>query len=119
MATYYMRADGSAANKAAATSAGAASTSMDIAKHNSETFSAGDIIVVSDAGGIYRAILTPPSSGSSGSPIVYIPSGAPVINGSDVTTSWTSESASTEDFTDGSGDKPEGYWLMAEASGSR
>ena len=42
VATYYMRADGVAANKAAATSAAAAATSMSVAVHNGETFSAGE-----------------------------------------------------------------------------
>lgn len=81
MTTYYMRADGSAANKAAATSDGAANTSMDVTVHNGETFSAGDIITVSDAGGNYTAMIQPPSAGSSGSPITYMGSGTPTLAG--------------------------------------
>ncbi len=104
MATYYVRADGSAANKAAATSDAAANTSMDYAKHNSETFSAGDIIIVSDSGGIYRASLIPPSSGSSGNPIVYQANadGSPEINGAnDVTTAtyrWIASGSGTNEY---------------------
>jgi hypothetical protein len=64
-ATYYMRADGTAANKAAATSPNAAATSMSVAKHNSETFADGDIILLSSQGGTYISQLTLPSSGTS------------------------------------------------------
>ena len=53
MATYYMRVDGSAANKEAATSDAAAATSMDVAMFASESFAADDVIIVSDAGGVY------------------------------------------------------------------
>ena len=104
MATYYMRADGSAANKAAATSDAAASTSMSVSKHNSETFSAGDVIVVSDAGGVYRAQLTPPSSGSVGNEITYQKnsSGTPVINAADVLTNatyrWIASGSGTNEY---------------------
>ena len=71
--TYYYRADGSAANKGAATSCSAAATSMDATVLNGETFSAGDIITNcgDDVGGITRVQLTPPSSGSDGSPITF------------------------------------------------
>ncbi|MCP4262757.1 MAG: right-handed parallel beta-helix repeat-containing protein [Planctomycetes bacterium] len=69
--TYYMREDGSAANKEAATSCGAANTSMSVAMHNSETFSAGDVIELCDDGGNFTSKLTVPSSGSAGSPITY------------------------------------------------
>lgn len=84
MATYYMRFDGTAANKAAATSDAAAATSMSVAKHNSETFSPGDTIVVSDAGGDYvltSVYFVPPSSGSDGLPITYVKnsSGTPIF----------------------------------------
>ena len=40
-ATYYLRADGTAANKAAATSGASASTAMSVTTHNAETFEAG------------------------------------------------------------------------------
>lgn len=84
-----MRADGVAANKAAATSASAAATSMDIAVHNGETFAAGDTIVVSDAGGVYYSELNPPSSGSNGNQIVYSADGSPVLDCADIFTGWT------------------------------
>jgi len=71
--TYYYRADGSAANKGAATSCSDASTSMNATVLNGETFSAGDIITNcgDDVGGITRTTIVPPSSGSSGSPITF------------------------------------------------
>lgn len=83
-ATYYCRADGTAASKAAATSDAAAATSMTLATHQAQTYSAGDVIVISDKGGAYAAILAPPSSGGAGNPIIYQASGTPVItsNGS-------------------------------------
>ena len=77
-----MRADGSAANKAAATGPTSdAAACMNVTVHNGETFSAGDVIVVSDAGGDFTdAILTPPSSGSVGNVITYTNDGTPVIS---------------------------------------
>jgi len=100
MATYYVRADGTAANKAAATSDAAASTSMSVATHNGETYSADDVIVVSDAGGVYRGTrLNPPSSGSAGHPIIYQASGSPLLKGSaDISTAahtWTASGVGT------------------------
>lgn len=87
MATYYMRADGSAANKAAATGpTSSASACMNISVHNGETFSAGDTIVISDAGGNYVAELLVPSSGASGNPITYTVDGTPTIDGQDTRT---------------------------------
>ncbi len=70
-ATYYMRADGTAANKRAATSCSSASTAMSVATHNSSTFSADDIISLCDTGGDYKASIIAPSSGTSGHPIIY------------------------------------------------
>lgn len=81
MATYYCRADGTAPNKAAATSDAAAGTAMSLATHNAQTFSAGDIIVISDKGGQYADRIVVPSSGASGNPLLYQPSGYPVVNG--------------------------------------
>jgi hypothetical protein len=75
-ATYYMRLDGTAVNKTAATSCSAASTAMSVSTHNGETFSAGDTITLCSEGGTITAQLIPPSSGSSGSPITYINNGA-------------------------------------------
>jgi hypothetical protein len=64
--TYYLRADGTAANKAAATGPPSdASKCMSVATHNSQTFSDGDIIKLGDKGGNYTSQLIPPSSGSS------------------------------------------------------
>jgi hypothetical protein len=72
MATYYVRHDGSAANKAAATGpASTASACMSLKTFNGETFSAGDTVIFSSRGGNFTALCVIPSSGSSGSPIVY------------------------------------------------
>jgi hypothetical protein len=88
--TYYMRADGTAANKTEATGpCTVAADTMSVATHNSQTFSAGDTIILCDKGGVYRATLTPRSGGSAGSPITYTNSGSPSISGSDVETGWT------------------------------
>lgn len=76
-ADYYMRADGSAANKAAATSCDDASTAMSVITHNSETFSAGDTIYICGNGGTFTTELINPSSGTSGSPISYIGTSTP------------------------------------------
>ena len=79
-ADYYVRADGTAVNKAAATSPSAASTSMSATVFNNETFAAGDFIYFSALGGDYTTVETLnsvsaalhiPSSGSSGSIITY------------------------------------------------
>lgn len=82
MATYYIRADGSAANKAAATGPTTDATKcMSSTTHNAETFAAGDQILLSDKGGaIGRINLV--SSGTSGNPIVYgkAPGETPAIN---------------------------------------
>lgn len=99
---YYVRADGTAANKAAATSDAAASTSMSVATHNSQTFTAGDHIVISDAGGVYHAELEVPSSGASGSVITYSASGSPLFDGAKELTSatykWTASGSGTNEY---------------------
>ena len=82
-ATYYLRGDGSAANKGAATSCSAAGTAMNVTTHNAQTFSAGDVIMLCDSGGEFNdAVMVWPSSGSAGNNITYSASGSPIINGS-------------------------------------
>src|SRR5262249_30770660 len=76
-AAYYMRADGTAPNKGAATSCASAATAMSVSVPNPETFSPGDTIYLCDSGGTYTAEMVLPSSGSSGSPITYTNSGSP------------------------------------------
>ena len=99
MATYYMRADGTAANKAAATGpATDASKCMNITVHNAESFSSGDSIIVSDAGGIYRAKLVPPSDS-----VTYTASGSPTIYGSNnysgvASYQWTLSGSGTNEY---------------------
>ncbi|HLE11229.1 MAG: hypothetical protein A2504_10605 [Bdellovibrionales bacterium RIFOXYD12_FULL_39_22] len=69
-ATYYIREDGSAANKAAATSCAAAATSMSVATHNAETFAVGDTIVLCESPA-FTSTINPPSSGSASGYITY------------------------------------------------
>src|SRR3990172_5515404 len=94
MTTYYIRADGTAANKGAASGPGSTqSACMNIAVHNGETFSAGDIIKLCDDGGIFRGAIVPPSAGSVGSPIVYEPEAgdSPQVYGSAKQSTWSDE----------------------------
>jgi hypothetical protein len=72
--TYYMRADGTDANKAQAIGpCSTASATMSVTTHNSQTFSPGDTIYVCNNGGSFTATLTVPSSGSAGNPKVFAP----------------------------------------------
>ena len=92
-ATYFMRADGTAANKAAASGpCGTGGNCMSIATHDGETFSGDDIIKLCDDGGVYRDQMDIPSSGTSGHPIIYqAESGdTPIISGADIITTWIS-----------------------------
>ena len=73
-ATYYMRADGTAANMAAATGpCGTVGNCASLATHNAawQSFSPGDIINICDDGGTFEGQLTIGSDGSSGNPIIY------------------------------------------------
>ena len=117
--TYYLRADGTAPNKAAATGCGSPSTAMSVATHNAQGFSPGDTIVVCSQGGHYRAEFGTPSSGSSSSPITYQADGSPVFKASDLVVGWTVHSGNVwrasvstepmEVWIDGSfGDRKEG-----------
>lgn len=91
--TYYMRADGTAANKAAATDPSDPSTAMSIATVNGETFAGGDLLPMSDQGGVYRDQLDPPSDGGAGIQIAFqnISGEKPLITGADLVTGWTAE----------------------------
>lgn len=86
--TYYMRADGTAPNKAAATGpASDPSKCMSLATHVTQTFSPDDVIYISNQGGNFSGTLTTPSSGTAGHPIIYqnVPAESPVINGTGFT----------------------------------
>lgn len=113
MATYYVRADGTAGNKSAATSDSSASTSMSLATCRSESsgFAAGDVIVISDAGGVYRGSLTIYGGGSSGNHITYQKNsgGTPVIKGSDLITGWSLDTGSI--YTATVTTEPEQLWI--------
>ena len=99
MTTYMMRADGEAANKGAAEDGDPAVVSecMNISVHNGETFDEGDTILLTDQGGVFRGQITTPSSGSSGSRIVYdAESGdSPIVSAADLITTWTGGPAAT------------------------
>ncbi|KKL72122.1 hypothetical protein LCGC14_2088070, partial [marine sediment metagenome] len=71
-----------------------------ISKVDAASFSAGDTISF-NRGDIWRESLTPPSAGSSGSPITFGAYGTgdkPQINGANLVTTWTPEGG-IEDFT--------------------
>jgi hypothetical protein len=95
-ASYYMRADGTAANKEEATSCSNVTTAMSVSVHNSETFSPGDVIYFCDGGGVYRSGgngVNVPSSGLPGNPIVYqpAPGNHPIFNGANLLSGWKNE----------------------------
>lgn len=72
MTTYYARADGSAANKAAATGpTTSAAACMSMAVLNGETFATGDVIVLSSRGGNFTTNLVVPNAGTSGNVITF------------------------------------------------
>ena len=104
MATYYIRADGTA-DKADATGGTGTGDSMSIATHNAATFAAGDTINVLSDGGTFRGtILTPPTSGSSGNRITYEFDSDAQLSGADLITGWTADvgTSSVASFTGGS-----------------
>jgi peptidoglycan/xylan/chitin deacetylase (PgdA/CDA1 family) len=77
---YYMRVDGTAANKASATGPETDATKcMSVATHNTQTFSAGDIIYICSNGGNFASQITCPSGGANGNPIIYEGVGSPVL----------------------------------------
>ena len=90
-----MRADGTAANKAAAVDGDPAVVAecMNVSVHNGETFSAGDVIMLADTGGDYGGTLTISSSGTSGSKIIYeaYSGDTPYFDGAGLVTTWTAE----------------------------
>jgi len=97
VATYTLRADGTG-TKAQSDQDGGGDPAvqaecMSIATHNGETFSAGDVIMLADDGGDYRAQLNFQSSGSLGNRVVYeaYSGDTPVINGSDLIVTWSDE----------------------------
>jgi parallel beta-helix repeat protein len=84
--TYYMRSDGSAATRAAATGPTTdAAACMNVTVHNAATFVAGDTVVISSRGGNFNSALVPPTAGSVGLPIVYEGEASynPVFDGQD------------------------------------
>jgi hypothetical protein len=71
-ATYYMRADGKAANKTASTGPPSDPTKcMSVATHNIQKFSPGDTLYLSSQGGNYTIKLNVPSNGSKDNYITY------------------------------------------------
>lgn len=103
--TYYLREDGTAANKGAATGPGSTQANcMNVSVHNGETFSAGDLITMCDDGGIITSQISPPSDGTGGNHIVYeAESGdTPILDGGlDVTSAsykWTASGSGTNEY---------------------
>jgi len=102
---------------------GSASAYKTMADVNAKTFSSDDQILFRK-GQTWREQLTVPSSGTSGHPITFGAFGtgassSPIISGSDIKSSWTLEAMNTENFTDGTGTKPQAWWGLSEASGNR
>jgi parallel beta-helix repeat protein len=93
-ATYYVRADGAAENKSAATSDASPETAMSLSKHNNLSFAPGDVIIISDAGGVYRGSLYPRSAGSASAQVTYRAKGSPELSGADVIKGWSVYSGS-------------------------
>jgi len=93
--TYYMRADGTAANATVATGpCGTAANCMTIAVHDAASFSGDDVIKLCDDGGTYRDQMDVPSSGTSEHPITYQAEtgDSPVISGANLVipgTNWS------------------------------
>ena len=70
-------------------------------------------------GGTWRETLTPGQSGIAGNPITFTSYGSgarPIISGADVLSSFTPESQTGLNFTDGSTDKPISWWYFEDAS---
>jgi parallel beta-helix repeat protein len=89
--TYYLRADGTANNKASATGCDSKSTAMSASRHDNQSFDPGDVIVLCSQGGVFRSTLMPRSSGNNGSPIIYDGKGTAVVAASDLVTGWTND----------------------------
>lgn len=80
---------GEAANKAAATGVAYPDNFMSRGTHDGETFSAGDIIRVTNDGGTFFGRFTTPSSGESGNHIIYNFDSDVVCCGGALVTDWT------------------------------
>ena len=97
MATYYVAEGGTATDQAKenATSGTYPGGCLSPAGHNAETFAAGESVLFSDEGGVIRATVTLPTSGTSGvgEEITYgVKSGdTPVISGSDDVSGYSVE----------------------------
>ena len=87
MANYTVRADGTAANKAAAQDGDpdVQSECMSLATAIGETYSPNDFVLLASSGGTYRSTLTMPAGGTNGNPVTWknYPGHSPVIVGSD------------------------------------
>lgn len=120
--TYYMRADGTAANKAAASGpCGTQANCMSIATHDADTYSGDDIIILCDDGGVYRDQMDIPSSGSDGSPISYEANvgDTPIISGADIIGTWTAYSGSWAEIWDAETQTGDNTWGHAGSATDR
>jgi len=95
VATYYVAEGGTATDQAKenATSGTYPTGCLSPAGYNAETFSAGDEVHLSDEGGVIRAQINTPSSGSSGSEIIIkAKSGdSPIVSGAELISTWSDE----------------------------
>ena len=89
MATYYVRADGTASAVNAVGPRTSASDCMSLATCNSTAYSPGDLIYICDDGGVYRGQLDLDYSGDSDDDLVFRGLGSPQIKASVVVTGWT------------------------------
>jgi hypothetical protein len=108
MATKYCRADGSAtwADANGPESSSAACCSLSTATGNA---AAGDTVIVSGLGGVYREAMYATNSGSSGSVITYQGSNSPEVNAADIITGWSVYSGSV--YRASLATEPEQVWI--------
>ena len=108
MATKYVRADGSAtwANANGPETNASNCCSLSTAGSNA---SAGDTVYLSGLGGVFRATLSPSSSGSSGSVITFEGTNSPEISGADLVGTWSVFSGSVYQATLTT--EPEQVWM--------
>lgn len=95
-ATYYVRADGTATSKEAATGPGSSqSACMNAVYFNSESseFLGDDIVKFCDNGGVFRAELYPQAGGSQGHQLIFEAEDGdnPKIYGSELASGWTDQ----------------------------
>lgn len=89
-ATYYVRADGTAPDKWAATGCSSAASAMSVVTHNWQGYQPGDTIVLCSEGGVYRTNLGVQQDGAPGAPFTYDGRGTAVVSGAELVGGWVS-----------------------------